>query len=190
MTFPSWVENLDRTLPKKRKVLQKGSGAATTQRKQKGQCFPLNRGRTLQSYQLSLNHWLHKKAFLQNVTNNCLRGNPHWTYLYSFPNNIIQKIKLTEKHFSKTSHFLLSTSRSFERANSSQLTFSSLWFLRSFASQRLQNELFIDLPCITGNVKEDLNADWKLFVVFFNFVQLCMELFIILQWFTYMNSVR
>lgn len=100
MTFPSWVENLDRTLPKKRKVLQKGSGAATTQRKQKGRCFPLNRGRTLQSYQLSLNHWLHKKAFLQNVTNNCLRGNPHWTYLSSFPNNIIQKIKLTEKHFS------------------------------------------------------------------------------------------
>lgn len=94
--WKTWTEHCQ----KKRKVLQKGSGAATTQRKQKGRCFPLNRGRTLQSYQLSLNHWLHKKAFLQNVTNNCLRGNPHWTYLYSFPNNIIQKIKLTEKHFS------------------------------------------------------------------------------------------
>lgn len=94
--WKTWTEHCQ----KKRKVLQKGSGAATTQRKQKGRCFPLNRGRTLQSYQLSLNHWLHKKAFLQNVTNNCLRGNPHWTYLSSFPNNIIQKIKLTEKHFS------------------------------------------------------------------------------------------
>lgn len=94
--WKTWTEHWQ----KKRKVLQKGSGAATAQRKQKGRCFPLNRGRTLQSYQLSLNHWLHKKAFLQNVTNNCLRGNPHWTYLSSFPNNIIQKIKLTAKHFS------------------------------------------------------------------------------------------
>lgn len=53
VTFPSWVENLDKTLTKK-----EGSyGRVLEQeelRKQKG-CFPLNRERILQSYQLSFN---------------------------------------------------------------------------------------------------------------------------------------